>query len=219
MRKNIALTLLFLITITFSFALAQGKGTPETPVVPYDPELEDWVSVDGFVDIEGQEYPGSFYDPVTGVTIYWGYDDTLLYVALSAKGTGWIALGLGSPKMDKSNIFIGYYTDDSTNLENHIGAGWSHKPVTGANLLEDWEVDYDDETDEMVIEFTYPLNWTGLKGTAISELTPGQTYSLILARNPKSPSLKAKHAKKSSYTFALASKPEPVPEDSIQNKK
>ncbi len=218
-RKNFKTVLFVILTLIISLATAQEKGKAQTPIIPYDPELEDWVSVDGFVDVESQEYPNSFFDPITGITIHWGYDDSLLYIALSAKGMGWMAIGLGSPKMDKSNIFIGYYTDDSTNLENHIGVGWSHKPAGGANLLEDWEIDYDDETDEMVIEFTYPLNWAGLKGTAITELKPGQSYSLILARNPKSSSFKAKHAKKSSYTFALAPKPEPVPEDSTKNKK
>lgn len=216
MNKNIGLTVVLLI-VALSLGVAQQKESKTPQVVPYDGALAEWVSVDGFVDDDEQEFSGTLTDPATGITVNWAYEDSLLYVALSARGTGWLAVGFGSPKMEKSNILIGYYTDDSTNLENHIGSGWSHKPAN-IDLIDDWEVDYDDETNTMVIEFTYPLQWTGLKGTAISELIPGQTYHLILARNPKSSSLTAKHAQKASYTFTLAPKPEPAPEDTTQSK-
>lgn len=218
MNKNIGMTVVILI-LALSLGVAQQKEGKTTQVVPYDGALAEVVIIDGSVDEDEQEFTGNFTDPATGITVNWGYDDSLLYAALSAPGTGWMAMGFGSPKMDKSNILIGYYTDDSTNLENHIGSGWSHKPAN-IDLIEDWEVDYDDETDTMVIEFTYPLNWTGLKGTAIAELIPGQTYHLILARNSKNSSLTAKHAQKASYTFTLAPKPEQAPEkeDSTQNK-
>ncbi|MGQ9677915.1 MAG: DOMON domain-containing protein [bacterium] len=218
MNNNLSRVVLFTITI-LSVVFAQKPEGKTNQVIPYDGALSEVVWVDGTVDADEQEFTGTLTDQVTGITINWLYSDSLLYIALSSKGTGWMAIGFGSPKMDKSNIIIGYYTDDSTNLENHIGSGWSHKPAN-IDLIEDWEIDYDDETDTMVIEFTYPLKWTGLNGTAISELIPGQSYNLILARNSKSSSLAAKHAQKASYTFTLAPKPEPVPEeDSTQNKK
>ncbi len=187
----------------------------EPPVVPYDSLMDERVSIDGYLEkaedvADEDEYPGSFSDPRTGITVSWGYDDSLLYVALSAKGKGWLAIGFGSPVMNGANMFIGYYTDDSVLVVNHVGAGYSHKPAAGNDsLLEDWEVDYDDETNTTTMEFCYPLNWQGVKGAAISGLKPGETYDLILARNPKSPSFAAKHAQKSNYRFRLAEKPVP----------
>ncbi len=188
------------------------KGQEKLAVVPYDDWMDVRVSVDGFVDLEEEEpeYPGKFVDPATGITLYWGYDDSLLYVALEAKGTGWMALGLGSAVMDGANIFIGYYTDDSTLVANHIGKGHKHQPVTGVDLLEDWEIDYDEETNTMTMEFVYPLDWTGLKGTKVSGLAPGDTFDFILARNPKSASFMAKHARISAGKLMLAPKPEEV---------
>ncbi len=204
------------ILVVFASGAAQSaqKRQEKLAVIPYDATMEDWVSVDGFVDDDEDypEYPARFVDPVTGITLYWGYDDSLLYVAMQAKGTGWMALGLGSAVMDGVNIFIGYYTDDSVALANHIGSGYKHQPVKGVELLEEWEVDYDDETNTTTIEFVYPLDWTGLKGTKVSGLVPGQTYDFILARNPRSASFIAKHSQRS--TGKLMLQPEPVEDKS-----
>ncbi len=198
-----------------------GAGAPQenpqsakspTLVVPYDSLMEDRVSIDGYVDIEEEEYPGKFSDPTTGITVYWGYDDSLIYIALEAKGKGWLGIGLGSPVMDGANIIIGYYTDDSAAVANLVGSKHTHAPVKGdVGLLDDWEVDYDDETNLTAVEFAYRLKWPGIKGVRVSELVPGDTYSLILARNPKSPLFTIKHTQKSVHRFTLGLKPEPPP--------
>lgn len=205
MKTKIALVVLF----PLSLILAQPvKGALQ---MPYDSLMDDRVSVDGYIDIEEQEYPASFRDPATGITVYWGYDDSLIYVGLEAKGKGWLAIGFGSPVMEGANMFIGYYSDDSAEVINHIGKGKTHSAAKGnGSLFEEWEIDYDDETNTTAMEFIYPLNWTGLKGTAINGLAPGETYDIILARNPKTPSLGAKHSQRSHYTFQLAPKPEKV---------
>ncbi|MEO0020514.1 MAG: DOMON domain-containing protein [candidate division WOR-3 bacterium] len=197
--------------ILFSLSLLYGQKEKGTLQIPYDSLMDDRVSVDGYIDIEEQEYPASFRDPATGITVYWGYDDSLIYVGLEAKGKGWLAIGFGSPVMDGANMFIGYYTDDSAEVINHIGKGRTHSAAKGnVSLFDDWEIDYDEETNTTAMEFTYPLNWTGLKGAAINGLLPGETYDLILARNPKSPSLGAKHSQRSHYTFQMGAKPEKV---------
>lgn len=197
--------------ILFSLSLLYGQKEKGTLQIPYDSLMDDRVSVDGYIDIEEQEYPASFRDPATGITVYWGYDDSLIYVGLEAKGKGWLAIGFGSPVMDGANMFIGYYTDDSAEVINHIGKGRTHSAAKeNVSLFDDWEIDYDEETNTTAMEFTYPLNWTGLKGAAITGLLPGETYDLILARNPKSPSLGAKHSQRSHYTFQMGPKPEKV---------
>jgi len=193
---------LFILIVAVTVGLGQQRA--DTLTVPYDPALDEWVSIDGYVDVEENEYPGSFRDPVTGITVYWGCDDSLIYLALEAKGKGWLAIGFGSPVMNGANMLIGYYTDDSAVVVNHVGKGKMHATVKGtAELLVDWDVDYDEETNTTTMEFIYPLNWEGLTGTAITGITHGGTYDLILARNAKSVSFAAKHGQKSSYRFHL----------------
>jgi len=210
-------------SIIFSAVLLSAlyaQAGKDTLIMPYDSLMDERVNVDGYVDLEDEEYPASFRDPATGITVYWGYDDSLIYIALAAKGKGWLAIGFGSPVMNGSNMFIGYYTDDSVLLVNHIGTGRTHGAAKGNDsLLEDWEIDYDDETNTTVVEFVYPLNWAGLKGSAVSGLVPGETYDLILARNPKSPSFAAKHSQKSHQLFRLAPKPELVEPKSVPEEK
>lgn len=191
-------------------AFAQPKSLP---VMPYDSLMFDRVSVDGYVDPEDDEYPAFFHDKPTGITVHWGFDDEHVYIALEAKGTGWLAIGLGSPKMNESNMMIGYYTDDSSDVTNHRGAGYGHAEVAAdTNAIDfDADIDFDDETGVTTLEFSYPLDWRGARGLAVPGLVPGDVYDFILARNPKSPSLAAKHGSKSALKFAMAAKPEPPP--------
>ncbi len=190
-----------LLAVWFS---VQAQSRTDTLTVPFDSLMDYRVSVDGYIDTEDNEYPASFRDPATGITVYWGHDDSLIYVGMEAKGKGWLAIGFGSPVMSGSNMIIGIYSDDSLAVFNHVGGERSHRSISGDNsLIEDWEIDYDDETNTMAMEFVYPLYWHGLEGTAVKFLEPGNVYDFILARNPRSISLKAKHAQKSHRVFIL----------------
>ncbi len=204
-----------LLAVWFS---AYAQSRTDTLTVPFDSLMDYRVTVDGYIDAEDNEYPASFRDPATGITVYWGHDDSLVYVGMEAKGKGWLAIGFGSPVMSGSNMIIGLYSDDSLAVFNHIGGERGHRAVRGdIGLIEDWEVDYDDETNTMVMEFVYPLRWRGLEGTAVKSLEPGNVYDFILARNSRSISLKAKHAQKSHRVFRI--EPEPIPKDSTSSPK
>ncbi|MEO0085165.1 MAG: hypothetical protein ABIK37_00900 [candidate division WOR-3 bacterium] len=204
----------------FGLALVAATGAvlaapPPVPVMPYDSLMDERVVVDGYVDLEDDEYPASFANAATGITVYWGFDDSLMYVAMTGKGKGWMAMGLGSARMNEANMIIGYYADDSAEVFNHVGAGWTHKAVPdSAGLLEDGDVDFDDETGTMTVEFIYPLRWSGLKGVAVSGLDPGDTYDLILARNAKTVSLAQKHGQKAALKFRMA--PRPLKQEPVQ---
>ncbi|MGB9742164.1 MAG: DOMON domain-containing protein [candidate division WOR-3 bacterium] len=206
--------------IAVLFALALGvqiyaQQKIDTLMVPYDSLMDYRVSVDGYIDVEDNEYPAAFRDPATGITVHWGHDDSLIYIGMEARGKGWLAIGFGSPVMSGSNMIIGFYADDSAGVVNHVGAGRLHRPPKGnENLIEDWEIDYDDESNTVVMEFVYPLQWQGLTGTAVSGLLPEHLYDLILARNPRTISLAAKHAQKSHRVFALAPNPAAEPNKS-----
>ncbi|MCX7732819.1 MAG: hypothetical protein N2248_06620 [candidate division WOR-3 bacterium] len=199
-----------LLVIWFS---VQAQSQTDTVPVPFDSLMDYRVSVDGYIDAEDNEYPASFRDPATGVTVYWGHDDSLVYVGMEAKGKGWLAIGFGSPVMNGSNMIIGLYSDDSLAVFNHIGGERGHRAVSGdIGLIEDWEIDYDDETNTLALEFVYPLRWQGLSGTAVKSLDPGNVYDFILARNPRGISLKAKHAQKSRGFLKI--EPGPISKDS-----
>lgn len=197
------------------------------PVVPYDSLMEDRVSVDGYVEREDGEleYPATFVNQATGMTVSWGYDDSLIYVALETRGKGWFGVGFGAAGMNESNMVVGFYNDDSAEVYCLVGKGYTHKVAAAADaLLPDWDIDFDDETGVTILEFTYPLHWRGegapeafaanevLKGTAISGLEPGDTYDITLAQNTKTPSLAAKHTHRTTLKFQMAEKPEPAQE-------
>jgi hypothetical protein len=58
-----------------------------------------------------------------------------LTVALSADTQGWVAIGFGSSRMDKSTIFIGYVKDGKLELRTDLGRGQAHAPTPFDALL------------------------------------------------------------------------------------
>jgi hypothetical protein len=203
----------------------------DLPVMPYDSLMEDRVSVDGYVEREDGEfeYPAYLKNPATGLTVSWGFDDEFIYVAVETRGKGWFGIGFGTPEMNESNMVVGYYTDDSSDVFCVVGKGHTHELAGSADsLLPDWDLDFDDETGVTALEFTYPLTWRGegapepfasnevLKKTAVSGLEPGDIYDLILARNAKSTSLTTRHTHRSSAKFQLAQNPKQNDEEEGQ---
>lgn len=197
-----ALPALFLAAVTLA-----APASP--PVMPYDPQMMDRVSIDGYVDTEEAEYPATFADKASGLTVHWGFDDAFIYVALETRGNGWMAIGLGSPKMNEANMIIGYYSDDSAGVVNQLGAGYSHSELAAGDSFElEAEIDRDDETGVTTMEFAYPLVWPASKGLAISGLVAGDIFDMILAQNTKSIALSQPHTNKSALKFKMA----PIPE-------
>lgn len=217
----------FLVSI-LSLVLLAGTATAQDPaVVPFDSLMEDRVSVDGYVDREDNEYPGYLKNPATGLTVSWGHDDSVIYIAVETRGRGWTSVGFGGEDMDGANILMGFYSDDSAEAYNLVGKGYGH--VLAAHLDStdvDWDIDFDDETGVTCFEFAYPLKWRGegapetfidnegLKNAAISGLVPGETYQLILAQNTKTISTQVKHTHRSEVKFRLEKPPEVALPDS-----
>lgn len=196
----------FALLLGAALALAAAQ-----PVIPYDSLMDTRVGVDGFVDNEdGREYPATYADKASGLTVHWGFDDSLMYVGLETRGRGWLAIGLGSAKMNQSNMILGYYTDDSTEVVNEIGAGYAHaRSPQSDSAIREAEVDFDEETGVTTMEFVYPLQFPTGGALAVPGLAPGGTYDVILAQNTKSVSLKAKHTNFGVLKVKLADKPQP----------
>ncbi len=212
-----------IIRIAFGLGLLLGIGlTQGIPTMPYDSLMDDRVSVDGWVEREDDEleYPAELKNPATGLTLSWGFDDSLVYLALETRGKGWFGIGFGAPGMNQSNMLVGFYNDDSAELYNLVGKEHTHKPVAHADsLVLDWDIDFDDETGVTALEVIYPLQWRGdgaseafsgietLQETAIPGLAPGDVFDLILAQNTRSISLRTKHTHKAKVRFQLAGNP------------
>jgi len=196
----------FALLLGVALALAAAQ-----PVIPYDSSMDTRVGIDGMIDNEdGREYPATYVDKATGLTVHWGFDDSLIYVGLETKGRGWVAIGFGSAKMNESNMIIGYYTDDSTDIVNQIGANNAHaRSPQSDSAIREAEIDYDDETGITTMEFAYPLQFPAGQALAIPSLVPGEAYDVILAQNTKAVSLNAKHTHKGAFSVKLADKPQP----------
>jgi len=189
-----------------ALALSQAQ---KAPVIPYDSTMDVRVGIDGAIDNEdGREYPATYADKAAGLTVHWGFDDSLIYVGLETKGRGWMAIGFGSAKMHESNMMIGYYTDDSTDVVNQVGASYTHaRSPQSDSAIREAEIDYDEETGITTMEFAYPLQFPAGQGLAVPTLVPGGTYDVILAQNTKDISLSAKHTRRSVLKVKLADNP------------
>lgn len=196
----------FALLLGATLALASAQT-----VIPYDSLMEDRVGIDGMIDNEeGREYPATHVDKTTGLTVHWGFDDSLIYVGIETKGRGWLAIGFGSARMHESNMIVGYYTDDSAEVVNEVGTNRTHaRSPQSDTVIRDWEIDFDEETGITAMEFVYPLEFPAGLGLAVPVLLPGETYDVILAQNTKSASLKAKHTHKSALKVTLGNNPRP----------
>jgi hypothetical protein len=203
----------FALLLGAALALASAQ-----PVIPYDSLMDTRVGIDGVIDNEdGPEYPATYLDKTSGLTAHWGFDDSLIYVGLETKGRGWLAIGFGSATMNESNMIIGYYTDDSTEVMNQVGGNYVHaRSPQSDSAIREAEIDYDEETGVTTMEFAYPLQFPAGTALAVPGLAPGGTYDVILAQNTKSVSLNAKHTNLSALKVKLADKPQPKPQTQPQ---
>jgi hypothetical protein len=86
--------------------------------------------VDGVVN--PAEY--SFSQDFEGLTLYANRTAGALYLAVVGETTGWVAVGLGSLKMDGSTIFMGFVgSNGKVQFKTQAGSGHSHKDV-GADV-------------------------------------------------------------------------------------
>ena len=66
----------------------------------------------------------------------WSLADGELTVSITANTKGWVAVGLGSSRMDGAAMFIGFEKNGETYFEEHLGKGHSHKIVSAPRPVE-----------------------------------------------------------------------------------
>ena len=133
------------------------------------------------------EQPDPKESPVTaeGITLEWEADSIYLNVTLSAKTTGWVALGLDpSFGMKDANLIIGYVKDDSVYIrDDHGDSPTSHKSDVSAggedNVINKIGTE---ENGITTIGFSIPLN-SGDKHD--KQLEVGKSYKILLAHGPE----------------------------------
>lgn len=96
------------------------------------------IEIDGWFDSS----EGYSNKELQKVYLFWTIEGEYLYVGIRAATEGWVAVGLGSPTMDGSNMFMGYYDDESF-FEEHLGQGHSHRQVEIDRDVE-FELSYND---------------------------------------------------------------------------
>jgi len=121
-RRSLSVLLCFLLLAAVgAVAFSQAKSLAVTT---------GKVSVDGVVS--SGEY--SFSQDFDSISVYARRTADALYLAAVGDSTGWVALGLGSLKMDGSTIFMGFVgKDGKVQFKPQSGSGHSHKDA-GADV-------------------------------------------------------------------------------------
>ena len=117
---------LFFSVLCLLLALGAATGFAQSAALAV---TANKTSVDGVVHPE--EY--SFTKAFGPVTISANRTAGTLYLALTGTTSGWVALGLGSLKMNGATIFMGFVGDDGkVQFTSQAGRGHSHNNVTAA---------------------------------------------------------------------------------------
>jgi len=94
-------------------------------------------TVDGVV--QANEYSYS-HDLDQQITLYASRTATTLYLSVVANTSGWVAIGVGSPRMDGADIFMGFVKDGKVTFKPLVGKGHRHSdaPADVAASLESY---------------------------------------------------------------------------------
>lgn len=122
----------FLVAIAFGSAFAQAGGTKAggSAQIP---------TVDGILKDGEYRFLRAFDDMRLGVSP--SSDGKILYVAIEAPTSGWVAVGLGSAVMNGAFIVLGAYTNGKAVVTEQKGFGHGHtenaaKMVTASAVRE-----------------------------------------------------------------------------------
>ncbi|MHA2031124.1 MAG: DOMON domain-containing protein [Candidatus Kariarchaeaceae archaeon] len=146
---------------------------------------ESLVVVDG--DITENEYPSSFTDLITGMSVYWEHNLVEFRIALIAPGTGWVALGIG-PNMLESTMYMGGVENGDTYCADLDGlVDWFHEEDGTNDIIDCVATETDDET---TLEFVIPMNTTDSLDTV---LEVQKVYEMFLGYHESSDDRTQKH--------------------------
>lgn len=178
--------MLFILMLGTGWVIA-GSAFQVDAVVPYNETSQ--VVIDG--TINQREYAGLYEESNTGIRIHWEHNGENMYIGLISSGTGWVAVGFGSQKMDSANLIIGAVDDTgAVTLSDQSAKGWSHNEDSQDNIIKKAGTQSAKET---IIEFIFPLN---SEDSADHSFEMGGTYGFIVAYHASSDNFDSIHTKR-----------------------
>lgn len=159
------------------------------------------IAIDG--NIERNEYPFSYFDNITGITLYWYNDSKDLYIGLESRTEGWTAIGFDPERfMKDANIILFALENENVMASDDYGtSNFSHS--SDEELGGSFDITKyagKKENNITTIEFTIPLD-SGDEFDRILE--PSGSYNVILAVNLSNTDFDSKHSKRNSATIGL----------------
>jgi len=181
---------------------SEEAGSPEeTPVVeapsgPLMGKVDAPLSVDG----SNNGYPAEALK-VAGAVIYLAHDGSNIYVYMEAEVEGYLAVGLNNRGvMNGANMILGYLDGATPAYRNDLGKARTHDEVAVPAVLDFFLSRSGGKT---VMEFSYPLTFPAGQGYNLEQLSPGETYSLIVATHRSSDDVTATHTARGSIDFVV----------------
>jgi hypothetical protein len=92
--------------------------------------------IDGSIGVDEYQFSTEVSGMKVGATLG---DDGKLYLSISAKTAGWVALGVGGQRMDGSRLFLAYDTGAKQAFNEQRGVGHGHTDVSDT-IVEKWAV-------------------------------------------------------------------------------
>ena len=146
------------------------------------------------------EYRHTLTDAATGIRLDWQNDAQVLYIGLTAPGTGWVGIGIDpESRMQGANYILAAVEDGTLAITDEFGvSGVTHRTDAQTNIIQAAGREVDGKT---VVEFAIAL----VTGDAAEDkpLAPGQSVTVLLAMNQSQDSFSARHTARSTLTIAL----------------
>lgn len=192
---------LLIILLVAGLALLAGcenasDGVPDEGL-PVMGRVDQSLSVDG----SSAEYPAAPAQ-VLGSDIHMAHEGNYFYIHIQMEAGGWVAVGLNNRGggMDGSNMIIGFIEEGTPVFRDDVGRGRNHSEAN-TTAVDDFFFSYEDGT--VIMEFSYPLMFPDGEGYNIAELTPGETYTLIVARHSTSSDASRQHTDRGAINFTV----------------
>jgi len=158
----------------------------------------DWPPfIDGVVS--PGEYRHTMTDPVTGISVFWQNDATVLHVGLVSPGTGWVGIGFDPDvRMQGADILIAAVVDGVLTIQDQFGVAQTfHSPDAQQNVIQAAGTETGEAT---TVEFSLFL---ASGDPSDKPLLPGQTVAVILAMQQSDDSLTVRHTARTKISITL----------------
>ena len=189
-----------LFTLILSLTLFVGC---ETPQELNDEELNFMARTQEPLTVDGSPsgYPAATVQVATA-DIHLAHDGNYLYVHMEGEIQGWVSVGFNTSggEMNGANMILGYLDGGDPAFRDDVGWGLNHSEAD-VTALEDFYLSYQEGT--AVMEFSYPLSFPEEEDYNIKELTPGMSYSLIVAYHDNSSDINQRHTGVGSVDFTV----------------